>query len=897
MGVAGLTTFLREGRNSLATSLVLERRLCLEPEDTENAEHQRVLEPRENEIPLVIDGWGFMWGIYPENLRWATGGDYQAFSRLVERFLRALKALGCRPYFVFDGPTPAAKHDTVIQRYAGPLRSSLLFYRTSPHSRSHKSYLAHQPILPPFLLQALIDTLKANGLHDGIQIFHLPEGEADAYCVALADELEGYVVGNDSDFAILGAKPPGQAGGYKGYIPIEMMQWQLQVTETFSADSSTTTGTADAIHAEDGFQPVKSRKSKSTALKTTDRNQTTTTTTSVHLLPPTLPTLLEMADAPTACTVSLFLTIFTPAALATRLRIPAAYLPLFATILGTDHSPTMAQGRSYFFEDSMAKRDRVEIVARVIREALLPGSQPRMRKRLGVMVGPTSSTSGRNTPNGLGASLASNAGDEAFALVALVVGNMLVRPAANEEAFMELVTSMIEATCHYILPPTPSGLGLYSDETLAHAGRPNVASCCSHLPFCECSSEVAPLSDSLPDSQPMYPADKQGRVRRLYTLARNGGNLTALASFAQPDRVYSKSYLQDPEGVWLSGLDSSRKIRADAWRIFIANLYLFPVSQSDRAEVFPEGDPVEPDSAMECNVISETTEDGSDTSEDEEEFILAAKNRDSVESDDITEAKEISGIRVTEYYRVGASQTLGPHDITIYNERWGSEAAPCSVMAEPDDRHQQLLSLFGIHGNHSLTAEWQTLICILRHAIRLQQESRTSNRKPWTVAEIAKMVEASVRSSASWSLCSSLETSEPVQPTGVLLQNRNVDIVAHVTAAAIDIMTLSQALLLPEISDTKTTVYRFLEGSTWHEVLEGYSGLSKLTTEQLELKTRLVQAVIEGFDMRCILGATESSKPKRERPESPIAPAPTAKKATSKPQKTGRGRYDLLLND
>ena len=58
MGVAGLTTFLREGRNSLATSLVLERRLCLEPEDTENAEHQRVLEPRENEIPLVIDGWG-----------------------------------------------------------------------------------------------------------------------------------------------------------------------------------------------------------------------------------------------------------------------------------------------------------------------------------------------------------------------------------------------------------------------------------------------------------------------------------------------------------------------------------------------------------------------------------------------------------------------------------------------------------------------------------------------------------------------------------------------------------------------------------------------------------------------------------------------------------------------
>lgn len=60
MGVAGLTTFLREGRNSLATSLVLERPLSQDSDDADDAEHQRVLEPRENEIPLVIDAWGFV---------------------------------------------------------------------------------------------------------------------------------------------------------------------------------------------------------------------------------------------------------------------------------------------------------------------------------------------------------------------------------------------------------------------------------------------------------------------------------------------------------------------------------------------------------------------------------------------------------------------------------------------------------------------------------------------------------------------------------------------------------------------------------------------------------------------------------------------------------------------
>jgi hypothetical protein len=59
MGVSGLTTFLREGRNSLASSLVVERQIAQDNPDDEERQHRRgTLEPREDEIPLVIDAWG-----------------------------------------------------------------------------------------------------------------------------------------------------------------------------------------------------------------------------------------------------------------------------------------------------------------------------------------------------------------------------------------------------------------------------------------------------------------------------------------------------------------------------------------------------------------------------------------------------------------------------------------------------------------------------------------------------------------------------------------------------------------------------------------------------------------------------------------------------------------------
>ncbi|KAJ9092851.1 hypothetical protein QFC19_008575 [Naganishia cerealis] len=557
------------------------------------------------------------------------------------------------------------------------------------------------------------------------------------------------------------------------------------------------------------------------------------------------------------------------------------------------------------------KRDRVELVARVIREALTPGNQPKMRKRLTTMIGSKSSASGRATPNshGFSSSLAMNAGDEAFTLVALVMGNLLARPLPNEETFTEYVTQMIEATCHYILPPSPSSLGLYVDKTLAATAQPNLGTCCSLFPYCQCSPGIAPLSESLPRLSPLFDSETQQLVRQRYALARNGGLMSAFASFVHPDRVYLKSYLQDPQGVCLSGLEVSKKVRAVAWRILITNVHLFPVSGADSlSDTYPQGESIT-DMALVMEASASAGTSGKEeqppnglgeTSEDGEDFVFEGKA--SQEDDDKSVAAD-PGIWITEYYRTGATQVLGPHDNLLFDGNETASSIPTSFPVTENKAQRQARFLTVLDTDLSkmteLEPKWQYLIALLRHAVRLQQASHSGNRKPWTAVEIERMAEAAVRSSAAWDHIDDVEETFDNKTPGPLLQNRNADIVAHVTAAALDVLALSQALLLGEGDPSEViAIYRFMEGSMWHAALEAYSDNTTLSPLQRDIKSAVVAAVTEGFDSRYVLGlgtAPVSKQPKRERPESPIPAAPIAKKASGKLPKATHGRYDLLM--
>ena len=71
-------------------------------------------------------------------------------------------------------------------------------------------------MLPPLALMACISAIKEVA-HLGATL-HTAEGEADAYCVALAARLGGYVAGNDSDYLVLNAP------GYHGYVPFDSIQ-------------------------------------------------------------------------------------------------------------------------------------------------------------------------------------------------------------------------------------------------------------------------------------------------------------------------------------------------------------------------------------------------------------------------------------------------------------------------------------------------------------------------------------------------------------------------------------------------------------------------------------------------------------------------------------------------
>ncbi|KAK4684737.1 hypothetical protein P7C73_g5432, partial [Tremellales sp. Uapishka_1] len=307
MGVKGLQTFLKENRQSLCSSIHLDR----------NGAAER------GQVAVVVDAWGVIFQLYLDCLPWTSGGEYLRFYQLVSRLVESWRSVGLEPTFVFDGTAPPDKHTTLLDRFQRNLTTSRLFFTTSPASRSSPSFSHSSAILPPFASHTFFYALASLD----VAIHIVPYGEADAKCVALADTLGGYVLGKDSDFVILIGATSGRMGGY---CPLDMMMW-IEGEEDVSSPEST----------PGGFTTV-SRRSPSSV-------KTSTLLPPAHLSNPTL-----------------VLVCFAPDALRKRLRISAGSLPLFASLIGTDYTPPEAV--YYFFDAGETAVRKVEKVARVLRE-------------------------------------------------------------------------------------------------------------------------------------------------------------------------------------------------------------------------------------------------------------------------------------------------------------------------------------------------------------------------------------------------------------------------------------------------------------------------------------------------------------------------------------------------
>ncbi|KAF8551983.1 PIN domain-like protein [Imleria badia] len=338
MGVHGLTTYLRENQRVLGK--------------TKQFSPARVSD--ETVTTIVIDGLSFIFEIYQQSrLPWVYGGEYEAFARCVVQVVKAWIAVGLKVYFVFDGASPSLKIPTLISRLnRNNVQNSVLFFRTSPTSRSTPRFLHENRIIPPLVFLSCIETLESLAKENPELFVHFADEEGDPYAVELAGRLGAYVVGNDSDFVIL------NSGRYAGYIPLEGMLWTapLPVNEFPSTYEE----------QEDGFQTVVS--------KTKKRSNPASQQTAFGLIPPEETPLSDLV---------LSVIVYTPSTLAFHLKLPTTLLPLLASLIGNDFSNTSTTQRnvqSLFFERSLTLSQRITRTANTLSSILDAATQKRKAK-------------------------------------------------------------------------------------------------------------------------------------------------------------------------------------------------------------------------------------------------------------------------------------------------------------------------------------------------------------------------------------------------------------------------------------------------------------------------------------------------------------------------------------
>ncbi|KAK8847516.1 hypothetical protein IAR55_005374 [Kwoniella newhampshirensis] len=376
MGVRGLQTFIKENRNSLCRSVILPE---FNDVDGQGAK---------GKTPVVIDAWGIVYKLYLDSLPWTSGGEYLRLYKLVNKLVKAWRKVGLEPTFVFDGAAPPEKHDELLRRFSEQLLTCQLFYTTSKYSRSSSSFsrTTQRVVLPPFASHAFLFALRRLD----VAIHIAPQGEADGVCVSLANQLGGYVLGQDSDFVIM----IGRVENVKGYVPLDMMMW----IEGENAQNSRHSSPSD-----DSFQPVNHGRS----------NQATMVRQSA-LLP-----------QPSYSNPTLVLTVVLPQTLRQRLRLPPHYMPLFASLCGNDYTPTSTL--SQFFESNLDTVQRVEKAARILREQLFS---------------PTANAKSSTNP-----------GDQVVELVKRVIKKLTVYPLDTEQALQDMVDIIIDAALQYAIPP------------------------------------------------------------------------------------------------------------------------------------------------------------------------------------------------------------------------------------------------------------------------------------------------------------------------------------------------------------------------------------------------------------------------------------------------------------
>ncbi|KAI0249246.1 hypothetical protein BJV78DRAFT_1229292 [Lactifluus subvellereus] len=332
MGIHGLATYLRENR-ALSTPLIL-------------SYDQSKSKPT---VPLVVDGWSFIYELHNQSrLPWVYGGELGEFHDLVIRVVRAWISVGFRPHFVFDGPYRLSKFATCTMRTTQSIiQPSLLFFRTSPLSRTNPRFLRENSILPSLCYAATLTALRS--LNESVEIL-IADDEGDPFAVELAGRLKGYVTGRDSDYVVLNAE------GYAGYIPMDQMVW--------STANSQANGEGGQIQDDAGFVVARKSKARGHANEAQSSFQ--------GIIPPD-----------TASELYLSCVVYTPHGLAAHFQISITLLPLLGALIGNDFTTDRRPINKLFFERDMTTSQRIARAANALKSvtAVATGTSPKKKAR------------------------------------------------------------------------------------------------------------------------------------------------------------------------------------------------------------------------------------------------------------------------------------------------------------------------------------------------------------------------------------------------------------------------------------------------------------------------------------------------------------------------------------
>ncbi|CAG8443389.1 8313_t:CDS:2 [Ambispora gerdemannii] len=169
---------------------------------------------------FVFDGNAFIYHIYTGKLNWVFGGQYTTFANLVNSHTKTTHAYEIDQTYLFDGPLPLLKQKTRVSRF----REGIDKCKNLPSSInfSKKGFL-----IPPLTLEIAIQTLRKIS---NVKM-EMCAGEADNSVASIARSVNGYAIGNDSDYFVHDLRGEsdndewfggGRSGG--GYIPLDTLQ-------------------------------------------------------------------------------------------------------------------------------------------------------------------------------------------------------------------------------------------------------------------------------------------------------------------------------------------------------------------------------------------------------------------------------------------------------------------------------------------------------------------------------------------------------------------------------------------------------------------------------------------------------------------------------------------------